>query len=64
MLKRKKRVSFTLANEELSIDDKINSLIKSAEKPEENHCWKTTTENNEDRKLAMEPWTVLTAKFS
>ena len=64
MLKRKKRVLFTLANEELSIDDKVDSLVKSAEKPEENHCWKTTTENNEDKKLAMEPWTVPTGKFS
>ena len=50
-LKRKKRVLFTLANEELSIDDKVDSLVKSAEKLEENHCWKTTTENNEDKSL-------------
>ena len=45
MLKRKKCVSSTLANEELSIDNKVDSLVKSAERLEENHCWKTTTEN-------------------
>ena len=38
-------VSSTLANEELSIDNKVDSLVKSAERLEENHCWKTTTEN-------------------
>ena len=58
--KKKGSVSFNLANEELSIDDKVDSLVKSAEKPEENHC----TENDEDKKLAMEPWTVPTGKFS
>ena len=51
MLKRKKRVLFTLANEELSIDDKVDSLVKSAEKLEENHCWKTATKNNENKSL-------------
>ena len=51
MLTRKKRVLFTLANEELSIDDKVDSLVKSAEKLEENHGCKTTTENNEDKSL-------------
>ena len=44
-------VSSTLANEELSIDDKVDSLVKSAEKLEENHCWKTATKNNEDKSL-------------
>ena len=44
-------VSSTLADEELSIDDKVDSLVKSAEKLEENHCWKTTTENNEGKSL-------------
>ena len=49
--REKASVSSTLANEELSIDDKLDSLVKSAEKLEENHCWKTTTENNEDKSL-------------
>ena len=49
--KEKASVSSTLANEELSIDEKVNSLVESAEKLEENHCWKTTTENNEDKSL-------------
>ena len=44
-------VSSTLANEELSIDDEVDSLVKSAERLEENYCWKTTTENNKDKSL-------------
>ena len=44
-------VSSTLADEELSIDDKVDSLVKSAEKLEENHCWKTATKNNENKSL-------------
>ena len=49
--KEKASVLSTLANEELSSDEKVDSLVKSAEKLEENHCWKTTTENNEDKSL-------------
>ena len=49
--KEKVSVSSTLANEELSIDDKVDSLVKSTEKLEENHYWKTTTENNEGKSL-------------
>ena len=49
--KEKASVLSTLANEELSSDEKVDSLVKSAEKLEENHCWKTTTENNEGKSL-------------
>ena len=48
--KEKVSVLSTLANEEL-FDNKVDSLVKSAEKLEENHCWKTTTKNNEDKHL-------------
>ena len=51
---RRKRVSSTLAIEELSIDNKVDSLVKSAEKLEECHCWKTTTENNKDKSLTWQ----------
>ena len=49
--KEKASVSFTSANEDPSIDDKVDSGVKSAEKLDENHCWKTTTENNEYKSL-------------
>ena len=49
--KEKVSVLSTLAIEEFSIDDKWDSLVKSAEKLEENHCWKTITENNKGKSL-------------
>ena len=49
--KEKVSVLSTLAIEKLSIDDKVDSLVESAEKLEENHCWKTITENNKDKSL-------------
>ena len=49
--KEKVPVLSTLAIEELSIDDKLDFLVKSAEKLEENHCWKTIIENNKDKSL-------------
>ena len=49
--KEKASVLSTLANEELSTECRVDSLVKSPEKLEGSHCWKTTTENNEDKRL-------------
>ena len=47
--KEKETVLSTLTNEERTIDEKVDSLVRSAEKLEKTHCWKTTTDNNEDK---------------
>ena len=39
----------TLINEELPINEKVNSLEQSAKKLEGAHFWKTTTESNETK---------------